>query len=74
MHRLNDCCSCRSRHGPSYAVGSNVFDILLGLGSHGFSAVSCELSNEDKCDDSFPVKNVVLRSLLNSFGTLAIFS
>merc|ERR1711871_513682 len=57
------------------AVGSNVFDILLGLGFPWFlRGVINELSNEDKCDDSFPVKKCGIEiSVGILFGTLGAF-
>lgn len=57
------------------AVGSNVFDILLGLGFPWMlRGIINESSTEDICDDYFPVKKCGIEiSVGILFGTLGIF-
>ncbi len=57
------------------AVGSNVFDILLGLGFPWMlRGIINESSNDDVCDDTFPVKKCGIEiSVAILFGTLGIF-
>ena len=56
------------------AVGSNVFDILLGLGFPWFLRGVINEGNDDLCDDYFPVKKCGIEiSVAILFGTLGIF-
>lgn len=56
------------------AVGSNVFDILLGLGFPWMLRGLINEGNDDICDDTFPVKKCGIElSVAILFGTLAVF-
>ena len=56
------------------AVGSNVFDILLGLGFPWFLRGVINDFNDDPCDDYYPVKKCGIEiSVAILFGTLGIF-
>ena len=56
------------------AVGSNVFDILLGLGFPWFLRGVINEGNSDPCDDTFPVRKCGIEiSVAILFGTLGVF-
>jgi len=56
------------------AVGSNVFDILLGLGFPWMLRGLINEGNDDICDDTFPVKKCGIElSVAILFGTLGVF-
>lgn len=56
------------------AVGSNVFDILLGLGFPWMLRGLINTNNENICDDTFPVKKCGIElSVAILFGTLGLF-
>jgi K+-dependent Na+/Ca+ exchanger-like protein len=56
------------------AVGSNVFDILLGLGFPWFLRGAINESNDDKCDDYYPVRKCGIELNVGIlFSTVGLF-